>query len=101
MFEERNRLVTTKKNVIDRRHALIMGSGMAATLLASGALPRLEQAHATGESSAQQQAAGQTNLDRKGIEHALGKKGQLMSGGVFRVSMPRTDLHVRVNGVPI
>lgn len=35
------------------------------------------------------------------VAQALGAKGQLMAGDVFRVSMPRTDLHVTVAGVPV
>jgi len=39
--------------------------------------------------------------DRKAVEQALGKSGQLQDGGVFRVGMPRTDLSVTVKGVPV
>lgn len=35
------------------------------------------------------------------VEQALGTKGALQPGGVFRVGMPRTDLKVTVQGVPV
>ena len=38
--------------------------------------------------------------DWKMVEQALGKSGQLQSGDVFRIGMPRTDLAVTVKGVP-
>ena len=43
----------------------------------------------------------QGTIDQKAIERALGTTGQMMAGGVFRVSLPRTDLHVTVQGVPL
>jgi hypothetical protein len=39
--------------------------------------------------------------DWKAVEQALGKAGQLQSGGVFRIGMPRTDLSVSVKGIPV
>ena len=39
--------------------------------------------------------------DWKAVEQALGKSGQVQSGDVFRVGMPRTDLSVTVKGVPV
>jgi hypothetical protein len=39
--------------------------------------------------------------DWKTVEQALGKTGQLQAGDVFRIAMPRTDLSVSVNGVPV
>ena len=39
--------------------------------------------------------------DWKAVEQALGKSGQIQPGEVFRVGMPRTDLSVTVNGVPV
>jgi uncharacterized protein DUF1259 len=39
--------------------------------------------------------------DWKAVEQALGKSGQLQTGDVFRVGMPRTDLAVTVKGVPV
>ena len=39
--------------------------------------------------------------DWKAVEVALGKTGQLQSGDVFRIGMPRTDLAVTVKGVPV
>jgi len=35
------------------------------------------------------------------VGRAFGQAGQLMPGGVYRITMPRTDLRVTVHGVPI
>src|SRR3989440_780622 len=45
--------------------------------------------------------AGAAEPDWKLVEQALGKRGQLQAGDVFRVGMPRTDLAVTVKGVPV
>jgi hypothetical protein len=37
----------------------------------------------------------------KPVEAALGRGGQLLPGGVFKVGMPRSDLHVKVGSVEI
>jgi Domain of Unknown Function (DUF1259) len=39
--------------------------------------------------------------DWKAVEQALGKAGQSMPGGVYRVGFPRTDLSVTVEGVRV
>jgi uncharacterized protein DUF1259 len=39
--------------------------------------------------------------DRKALEQALGKPGQVQAGDVLRAGMPRTDLSVSVKGVPV
>jgi hypothetical protein len=39
--------------------------------------------------------------DWKAVGQALGKEGALMSGGVYRVGLPRTDLKVTLDGVAI
>ena len=39
--------------------------------------------------------------DWKAVEQALGKSGQMQTGDVFRIGMPRTDLNVTVKGVPV
>jgi len=44
---------------------------------------------------------GAVDPDWKGVEQALGKSGQLQTGDVFRIGMPRTDLAVTVKGVPV
>ncbi|HEY9181083.1 MAG TPA: DUF1259 domain-containing protein [Candidatus Baltobacteraceae bacterium] len=40
-------------------------------------------------------------LDMKAIETAAGFSGKTMPGGVYRVSIPRSDLHVSVDKVPL
>jgi hypothetical protein len=39
--------------------------------------------------------------DWQRVGEALGKPGQEMPGGVYRVGLPRTDLHVKLDGVDI
>jgi hypothetical protein len=46
-------------------------------------------------------AQQQSEADWKPVEEALGKSEQLQAGGVFRVAMPRSDLHVKVQGVDV
>src|SRR3977135_1912032 len=43
--------------------------------------------------------AGAADPDWKAVEQALGKSGQLQTGDVFRIGMPRTDLAVTAKGV--
>jgi len=40
-------------------------------------------------------------VDWAAVEQALGRSGQMMPGDVFRVGMPRTDLKVTVEDVPM
>lgn len=52
--------------------------------------------------SAQQQGQAGPNADwHRTIASILGKPGAEMPGGVYRVGLPRTDLHVTLDGVPI
>src|SRR5271156_3316050 len=39
--------------------------------------------------------------DWSNVATALGKSGAVMSGDVYRVGMPRTDLHVMLDGVEL
>ncbi|MBI3952138.1 MAG: DUF1259 domain-containing protein [Acidobacteria bacterium] len=39
--------------------------------------------------------------DWKQVEQAMGKSGAMQPGDVFKVSLPRSDLRVTVNGVQI
>lgn len=43
----------------------------------------------------------QTDIDWSAVEQALGKAGTMMPGNVFRIGMPRSDLNVAVEGVPV
>jgi len=45
--------------------------------------------------------AGAVDPDWKTVEQTLGKPGQVQTGDVFRIGMPRTDLTVTVKGVPV
>lgn len=46
-------------------------------------------------------AYGQPDAQWTAVEQALGFKGAVQPGDVFRVGMPRTDLRVTVQGVPV
>jgi uncharacterized protein DUF1259 len=46
-------------------------------------------------------AAQNANSDWKAVEQAMGRSGQDQPGGVHKFGMPRSDLHVSVNGVAV
>ena len=75
------------------RRGFLLGSvaALATTRLTTQAAPRLFQA-----ATPQGQGA-----DWQAVAQALGAKGQKMPGDVFRVGMPRTDLQVTVQNVPV
>src|SRR2546421_12763583 len=50
---------------------------------------------------AQQPPRAPAGLDTAAIDRAIGKSGQAMAGDVYRVSFPRTDLHVTVGDVNV
>lgn len=78
--------------MVTRRGALALGGGVVAAL--AGASVSAPQNAARGRVSAEA-------INWTAVGHALGKKGQMMPGGVYRVGMPRTDLSVTVKGVPV
>src|ERR1700738_5315166 len=41
------------------------------------------------------------DVDWTAVQDALGRPGTMMPGDVFRIGMPRSDLKVTVNGVPV
>ena len=52
----------------------------------------------SGQPNAGQQSAA---TDWKAVEQALGKAGSMQPGDVYKVSLPRSDLQIAVNGVQI
>lgn len=42
-----------------------------------------------------------TTVDAAAIESAIGRSGQTMDGGVYRVAFPRSDLSVKIGGVEL
>jgi len=46
-------------------------------------------------------AASAAEADWTKVAEALGKSGMEMPGNVYRVGLPRTDLHVTLDGVQI
>src|SRR5579864_3828765 len=55
----------------------------------------------SGGSAAVGAPARQADVDWNAVQDALGRPGTMMPGDVFRVAMPRTDLKVTVNDVPV
>src|SRR5579864_4804681 len=55
----------------------------------------------SGGSAAVGAPARQADVDWNAVQDALGRPGTMMPGDVFRVGMPRTDLKVTVNAVPV
>src|SRR5262245_19695701 len=70
-------------------------------LMKSPALKHVIAFFGLGASGARPVGARAADPDWKVVEQALGKPGQLQSGDVFRIGMPRTDLSVTVRGVPV
>jgi Domain of Unknown Function (DUF1259) len=64
--------------------------GSVATVLASG-----------GAAAAGPPLGQTTSVDWNAVQDALGRPGTMMPGDVFRIGMPRTDLKVTVNNVPV
>src|SRR5215469_11521139 len=54
-----------------------------------------------GGSAAVSAPARQADVDWNAVQDALGRSGTMMPGDVFRIGMPRTDLKVNVNDVPV
>src|SRR5690348_15434496 len=54
-----------------------------------------------GGSAAVGAPARQADVDWNAVQDALGRSGTIMAGDVFRIGMPRTDLKVTVNEVPV
>jgi hypothetical protein len=55
----------------------------------------------TGGAAAGAPARQVADVDWAAVQDALGRPGTMMPGDVFRIGMPRTDLKVTVNGVPV
>jgi hypothetical protein len=63
------------------------------TLLFVGLLPALSVAQTAGPSD--------PAVEWKKVEVALGRTGKIQAGGVYKVGMPRTDLHITVDGTVV
>ncbi len=70
---------------------LLVASGLAALTIGSGVPAQ------AGAGTRQPTA----EVDWAQVEEALEARGQLMPGDVFRIGMPRSDLDVAVEGVPV
>jgi hypothetical protein len=55
----------------------------------------------SGGSAAIGAPARQADVDWSAVQDAVGRPGTMMNGGVFRIGIPRTDLKVTVNQVPV
>jgi hypothetical protein len=70
-------------------------------LIAAGALALVVSSAALregGQSNTNQQTAGS---DWQAVAQALGKAGSMQPGDVYKVSLPRSDLKVTVNGIEL
>ncbi|MFL6208721.1 MAG: DUF1259 domain-containing protein [Pyrinomonadaceae bacterium] len=75
---------------------------MDATALGLAAVFALVACSAPGSQSGQSNTAQQAGAtDWKSVEQALGKAGSMQPGDVYKISLPRSDLQVTVNGVQI
>ncbi len=54
-----------------------------------------------GETTMMDTSAASEEMDWGAVAEAIGKEGELMDGGVYRVSFPRSDLSVTSQGVEI
>jgi hypothetical protein len=68
--------------------ASVMATSVALVLVSSGGA-------AIGAS------AQQADVDWNAVQDAVGRPGTMMNGGVFRIGIPRSDLKVTVNQVPV
>jgi Domain of Unknown Function (DUF1259) len=55
----------------------------------------------TGGAAAGAPSTQVADVDWTAVQDALGRPGTMMPGDVFRIGMPRSDLKVTVNGVPV
>ena len=46
-------------------------------------------------------SAGQTATDWTAVGQTVGKAGTVMPGGIYRIGLPRTDLHVMLDGIEL
>jgi hypothetical protein len=81
-------------NISDRRTPLTVGlmAVIATVLLAVAGL----SACANAQAGSQEEEA---SFDWEAVGQAIGKEGEQMNGGVYRVNMPRSDLSVTSQGV--
>ncbi len=84
-------------NVPNRRARRCLSFAVAIATLAMAGVPVTPSVIAEQRHTPVQQQA----TDWEAVAQALGKPGQLMPGDVYRVGMPRTDLAVTVEGVPV
>src|SRR5438046_1982321 len=78
-----------------RRVILSFAGLAAATLIALVACSAPQ--NQSGQSNNQQPSA----TDWKPVEQALGKAGTIQPDGVYKIGLPRTDLHVKVGDVEV
>ena len=83
--------------------AVVTRSAAGVALVGSMAFVLGASASGVGLHAPRVAAAGpaQADVDWSAVEQAIGKPGTLMPGNVYRVAMPRSDLTVTVEGVPV
>jgi hypothetical protein len=71
-------------------------------MLASTGVVLVASAHAPLPDAPIVRAARQpADVDWMAVQQTLGRPGTMMPGNVFRIGMPRSDLNVTVEGVPV
>jgi Domain of Unknown Function (DUF1259) len=78
--------------VLNRANWLLMLAGVAVVAMGCG-----------GRREHRQEARGATvaQPDWQAVERALGRRGAVQAGDVYKFGLPRTDLHVTVGGIPL
>ncbi len=71
----------------------LASTSMVLVASAQASLPQVPAQHTV--------ARQQADVDWSAVEQALGKTGTMMPGTVYRIGMPRSDLQVAVEGVPV
>lgn len=94
------------RNLIMRSRQLILAVFVCLTLVAAGCSDdngAATDTDAGGDDTEQQGAAAEATSEQEWapVGDALGMTGTLMDGGVYRISIPRTDLDVTVGEVAI
>jgi len=70
-------------------------------LIASVAATSMALVIFSGGSAAIGAPARQADVDWNAVQDAVGRPGTMMNGGVFRIGIPRSDLKVTVDQVPV
>jgi hypothetical protein len=82
------------------RTRLVLIAGLALHAAACAG-PGEEQPQAKAAEAVAQQPAQAGNIDWTAVDRAMGRSGAMQAGGVYKFSMPRSDLNITSQGVQI